>query len=255
VEEQFYILWPLVVAGVALVWAWRVRAPGSAATTTLDAEARPPVASRVAAPTPRPPARWAYAAPMGALCLASFSTAMYYAHVNPAPGYFMTHVRLYELGLGGLLGVWASRFEPADVVTVDAAGLAWPPPSSPHAYRARTLGAVVGVAGIAASGFLYTPRLPFPGVVALVPVLATALAIVCGEKGACKGADEAPHALAPLLAHPWLQYIGDISYSLYLAHWPIVVIYPFATGKELGSSLSMAPLSCAYLWRWRTLAK
>jgi len=75
---------------------------------------------------------------------------------------------------------------------------------------------------------------PFPGTAALVPVLGAVAVIAAGE-----GAESAnTHALAHALAHPWLHYVGDISYSLYLAHWPVVVVYPFITGRTVDGTFA-----------------
>ena len=58
-----------------------------------------------------------------------------------------------------------------------------------------------------------------------------------GEKKRRESAATA-HAWTCSLAHPWLQYIGDISYSLYLAHWPVVVIHPFITGRPVDGTFA-----------------
>ena len=94
VEEQFYVGWPLLVAGVAACWRKR-------RSNEDNKSANPGLLLQ-------PPPRRAYAPPMGiAVCGLSFAAAVHYVRTNPAAGYFMTHVRLFELGLGGLLGVWA----------------------------------------------------------------------------------------------------------------------------------------------------
>jgi len=94
VEEQFYLGWPLLVGGVAA--AWRRRMGAKPTKPAPFPELAPP-----------PPPRCAYALPVGTLCGLSFVASLYYAHANPAAGYFMTLTRLHELGLGGLLAVWA----------------------------------------------------------------------------------------------------------------------------------------------------
>ena len=228
VEEQFYVGWPLLVAGVA---ATRMRRTG----------AKP--AALFGAALPYPPGR-AYALPMGMLCCLSFVTSLCYAHANPAAGYFMTHVRLFELGLGGLLGVWAARAPSGSRANIKLGKLA---AQNPVPRWQRTLCAAAGLAAIGASGCLYTTKTPFPGVAALVPVLGAAAVIVAGE-GVGPGNMSHAHALAPALAHPWLQYVGDISYSLYLAHWPVVVMYPFITGRAVDGMLADGVTVLALSW-------
>lgn len=217
VEEQFYFLWPLVVAGATACWKLHIRKHRTG-TGAKDDMVSFSAVNAVLAPQASP---WVYITPMGAICLLSFATAVLYAQTNPASGYFMTHVRMFELGLGGMLSVWTMP-KGAHLLC----------PGLPSCYKTRTVGAALGLAGIIATVFLYTPRLPFPGFAALVPVLCTALVIASG------GPEDHAHGLTPLFSHPWLQYIGAISYSLYLAHWPVVVMYPFATGKDADSSLA-----------------
>ena len=215
VEEQFYLGWPLLVAGVAAWWK-----------RTRSRENHSPHLPEMSLP---PPPRRAYALPMAGQCGFSFAAALYCARVSPASGYFMTQTRLHELGLGGLLGVWAARTPP---VTHAGVKLGMPGGQRRASHWPRTLCAAAGLIAIGVSAFLFTARLPFPGAAALVPVLGAVVFIAAGEEGDCTDSTPA-HALIPALAHPWLQYVGDISYSLYLAHWPVVVMHPFITGRAV----------------------
>jgi hypothetical protein len=63
----------------------------------------------------------------------------------------------------------------------------------------------------------FTAETPFPGWRAAVPCLGSALIIVAADRS----------ALAPLLTNPLSVYIGKISYSIYLVHWPILVLYRY----------------------------
>ena len=77
-----------------------------------------------------------------------------------------------------------------------------------------------------------------------MPVLGAAAFIAAGEVGDETGVDGGVgggaggpggvlSAVARVLAHPALQYVGDLSYSLYLAHWPVVVLYPYRAGRPV----------------------
>lgn len=105
-------------------------------------------------------------------------------------GYFSTLTRAWEFAGGGLL----------------ALGL----PRLPTVVRA--LVAVVGWAGLGASSVIFGPGTAFPGYVALLPVAATAFVIVGG-------------AFAPYRARA-IDAVATISYSLYLWHWPVIVLWP-----------------------------
>ena len=79
-----------------------------------------------------------------------------------------------------------------------------------------------------------------------MPALGAVAVVVAGEStdGGVRGDGAVVHALSRALAHPWLQYMGDISYSLYLAHWPVVVMYPFATGRPVDGVLADGAMVC-----------
>ena len=243
VEEQFYLGWPLLVVGVVALHKRRWRASGDASKGKAGG-ASSLLSTRIMSrwsPGPRPhaPGRSAYAVPMTALCGASFLVALYYARYDPAAGYFMTCTRLHELDLGGLLGMWSGTRVPTSTDVSVAGPTSW-------SHRARTATAVAGLIAIGGSGFLYTTRLHFPGLAALVPALGAVAVVVAGEStdGGVRGDGAVVHALSRALAHPWLQYMGDISYSLYLAHWPVVVMYPFATGRPVDGVLADGAMVC-----------
>jgi peptidoglycan/LPS O-acetylase OafA/YrhL len=180
VEEQFYIFWPLLMLGVGAL----ARGRGW-------------------------PVRKAFLVSLGVVSLASLGYGVYVSFVDPAPGYFLTTTRIWELGVGGLLAI-ASGAEASGSSRWVRAGLGW-----------------VGMAAIAVACVFYSSRLPFPGYEALLPTLG-AVALLYSRSGPGTG-------LGALLSSRPMQYFGDISYSLYLWHWPIVVFYPLVTGREVAT--------------------
>lgn len=80
---------------------------------------------------------------------------------------------------------------------------------------AREAAGLVGVALIAAAVFLPLEHFPFPGYIALLPCLGTWFVIYAGEAG--------PSITRTALSFRPLVFVGTISYSLYLWHWPIIV--------------------------------
>jgi peptidoglycan/LPS O-acetylase OafA/YrhL len=133
---------------------------------------------------------------MVSVTLLAFGWALLTSVSDPTVAYFSTTTRAWELGVGALLALFAHRFT------------AIPP-------RLRTGLAYTGLVGIAVSMVLISPELPFPAPWALLPVLSTALVIVAGI------GTEARHVW--VLTNPVSRYIGDISYSLYLWHFPVIV--------------------------------
>jgi peptidoglycan/LPS O-acetylase OafA/YrhL len=176
VEEQFYLVWPLLFLLVARLTCfgaavrWRARV----ATT---------------------------AALIGAGSLAWSVVAT--AH-RPGAAYFSTFTRAWELALGALIGIATTR----------ATRLPRP--------LARTASAAAVGLFLAACAVIGSTT-PFPGAAALLPTAATALLIVGGLT------DRVPLPNRALCLAP-LRFLGRISYSIYLWHWPLVVfaaaLYP-----------------------------
>lgn len=129
--------------------------------------------------------------------VATFAFAVWETAVNPTVAYFSTISRAWELAIGALLAVVGSRFANLSL-------------------RVRTVLGYVGLAGIAWSLFFITPTMAFPGPWAVVPVLSTALVIAAGTGGEQR-------YLYPL-TNPVSGYIGNISYSLYLWHFPVIIL-------------------------------
>ncbi|MCA9130257.1 MAG: acyltransferase [Planctomycetales bacterium] len=118
--------------------------------------------------------------------------------------------------------------------------------------RTRSAIAFLGLMLIAMSVFLFDPHTRFPGLNALVPVSGAAMML------AATGTNEG--ALTRALSYPPVVYMGVISYSLYLWHWPIVVFGKLFLGPEVSGveglamiSLSIAVASASYHWIERPL--
>lgn len=120
--------------------------------------------------------------------------------------YFSLQTRAWELGIGAFVAVAAGHL--TRLPRWLAGAMAW-----------------TGLACITFSAVVYTSATPFPGSAAWLPVGGTALVIVAGA-GPRVGAER-------LLAEPLMQCIGRISYALYLWHWPILVLAPYAVGHPL----------------------
>ncbi|WP_166875881.1 acyltransferase family protein [Salinibacterium sp. ZJ450] len=130
---------------------------------------------------------------------ASFLFGLWLTTENQPWAFFSLPSRAWELGVGGLLAFLLSR------------GYRWL-----QGAPAALLG-WAGVAGLIAVALLFDETTVFPGVNAALPVLASAAVIIGGT---------AAHPLSPVrvLSIRPMQYLGKISYSLYLVHWPLLVI-------------------------------
>jgi peptidoglycan/LPS O-acetylase OafA/YrhL len=143
--------------------------------------------------------------------VASLLYGIWLTQTDQARAYFVTPTRVWELGVGGLLAAALVGRTPSPARS-DIAGLA------------RVAAVWAGLVAIAWSGTSYTAKTPFPGWHALVPVLGAAAVIAAAD----------PRGFAApgrfLAARP-VQWLGDVSYSVYLWHWPMIVLLPSITGS------------------------
>ena len=109
------------------------------------------------------------------------------------------------------------------------------------AIRNRALAQAAGLAGLALIAFAalaYSEETVFPGFAALVPCLGAALIIHSGR--------HTETATARLLSTAPMVFIGKVSYSLYLWHWPFLVFAIFQYGTEIGTPARLALMAGAF---------
>jgi peptidoglycan/LPS O-acetylase OafA/YrhL len=184
VEEQFYVVWPLLVLAIVKL-AGRGR--------------RPLIIG------------------LGTLSLVSFAWAVFDSVNNPTLAYLSLHTRAWEMAAGALLALTGWR-----LAGRTAAPLAW--------------GAIVAVV---ASAAIFDATTSFPGPWAAVPVLGTVVMIAAGTartNPARRLLDLAP-----------LQRAGKLSYSLYLWHWPVLVLAEHALRRPLTAVEAVACLALSWL--------
>lgn len=174
----------------------------------------------------------------------SLSRSIAFTAANQTEAYFDTPARLWEFALGTLVA------------------LALPALRIPRNWRVG-LG-WLGLAAMLSCGFLLDVQASFPGSIALWPTLAAACVIVAGQTGSKYGADR-------FLSTGPLVRLGDMSYALYLWHWPVLVISLAATEREhagplTGTVIIAVSLALAYLttrfiekpwrkWKWPELRR
>lgn len=149
-------------------------------------------------------------------------------HASPAP-FFWTTARAWEFAVGALLALWSSR------------RAALPP-------GVAILGSWIGWGMLGGTTLLLGATSHHPGFATLLPVMGTAVVIACGSPQGHWGP-------APLVGLPPVQYLGAVSYSLYLWHWPIIILAPFVLGSDLGFTgklvaLALALVLAAISYRW-----
>ncbi|OEI67641.1 acyltransferase family protein [Curtobacterium sp. ER1/6] len=153
---------------------------------------------------------------LGTVVVLSLVWSVVQTTTNPGVAYFSTATRAWEFAIGGFVATFRM---PVAQSTVGRA--------------VRSGAAVAGALALVASLVVITPATPFPGIAAALPVVGAALLVTFGARTVL----ESLGALRPI------AFVGRISYSLYLWHWPLVVIVPIALGRPLDWTTKLAVLA------------
>jgi peptidoglycan/LPS O-acetylase OafA/YrhL len=159
------------------------------------------------------------------IALASFILSLLLTNRAPAANFFLLPTRAWELLLGALLVLCPPRQVPDHLAE---------------------FASVIGVALIAYAVVAFSDFTPFPGLNALFPCLGAAILI---HNGAQKNT-----RVGRWLTFRPLVWIGLISYSLYLVHWPITVFARYyllrdPTGLEIAFILLTSLALAAFSWK------
>jgi len=196
-EEQFYLIWPLMLLGASwlAVKYWSGK-------------------------------RWnALFAVVVAVSILSLVFSIVYTQTNAAQAYFVTFTRMWEFGAGAVLAL-LPRLRPT------------------KAWLSNVLG-YGGIAIVLGCGYFYDKSTPFPGSAAILPVVGTMAIILASHRKHWYDAGR-------VLSFRPVSFIGDISYSLYLWHWPLIVIAPFVPGWGLSTINRLVLFVLCFVIAWLT---
>lgn len=129
------------------------------------------------------------------ITLTSLLLSQIWISINSDTAYFLLPFRLFELSIGGVIAATRFNFK------------GW---ISEFSF-------VVGMVTILYCAFSYSPNVPFPGIYAFLPCIGAVLCIMSGQS----------RLSFALMGNAIARFIGKISYSVYLVHWPIIVLYSY----------------------------
>lgn len=171
---------------------------------------------------------WLFPA-IAAICAVSLACAIWALPSHPEIVFYTLPARAWELGLGVLLAIAQQqrRLPPVRACAAELAGAA-------------------GIAMVLAPMFLLTHATPFPGASAVPPVVGTVILLAASDSWVNR----------KILSLGAATFLGRISYSLYLWHWPLLALAravygtrlpPTITAALLGLSLAVAVLSYRFI--------
>lgn len=146
--------------------------------------------------------KWVYILLLLLISAASVYGSQWALTHEPRAAYYQMYFRAFELAIGGLVFFIYDK-KPSLLISI--------------------LLVIAGTIAILYAAFTLTGFSAFPGYIALIPCLGAA-ACIYGGQGFIKG---------NLLRLPWFVFIGKISYSVYLVHWPLLVLYKYYIYRDL----------------------
>lgn len=162
---------------------------------------------------------------VSALLILSFATCIYFTQLKPVAAFYLLPTRAWELLAGSLIAC-------ASLKTVDGI----------HPAVREGLPAI-GILLLFISITLFSEDTSFPGYAAAIPVLGAAFLIAFGQSS----------LVGKILSLKPIVFIGLISYSLYLWHWPIIVFTrQFSISHTLPGKIGLILFTVFISWlSWR----
>jgi peptidoglycan/LPS O-acetylase OafA/YrhL len=147
---------------------------------------------------------------MTVISLAGFVLCVWYTNINQSAAFYLLPFRIFEFSLGAL-AISMSRLGVLSFI----------------AKRTECL-YILGLALILGSVVLFDENTVFPGWAVLFPALGSMFLLLAGSWPQNRG-----YISRYILQNPISLWVGRVSYSMYLVHWPIIALYRYVFGLEL----------------------
>ncbi|MDB5244137.1 MAG: acyltransferase [Parcubacteria group bacterium] len=210
VEEQFYLVFP----GIVFFCVWFAKRKG-----------------RIIMLTERWGGQRMLLGCVLILGFISFLINIWFVNVAPASvfsamtygtaGFYLLPSRAWEIGVGILIALYP----------VCIRSIVW-----------SEILALTGIGSVMAAAFLFSDSTHFPGVAALLPTLGAAAIIVANESHITK--------VGAVLAYPGLVWVGLISYSLYLWHWPLFAFANLTATIPISNTTALLLMLTSVVLAW-----
>lgn len=215
IEEQFYILWPL------MLWS----------ASKLNKICGKPNHKRLF-----------YFLATFLVLVVSFILNLNLIYVDPAKTFYLPQYRFFELALGGILSWWV-LYQPniLNIFSVSKKGFfsAWLTET-----RLKNCVSIIGLLSLLLIFGKFSKETVFPGKNALLPIIATALIIWAGPQSWLN---------RKILSSKILVWFGLISFPLYLWHWPILSFGRIIYGELPSREFRVIAIIVSVLISWLTV--
>lgn len=159
------------------------------------------------------------------MAIGSFGACCFGVAQGWSAAYYLLPFRAWELLVGSMLALVAV-------------------PAIPSRWLREAIG-IIALACIVGPALLLTSESPFPGYNALLPVVGTSLLLGLGVRPL-----ETPTLATRVLSLRPFVWIGLISYSLYLWHWPVIVLTKYVTLGQLTVPIMTAVFVSCLMLAW-----
>ena len=168
-------------------------------------------------------------AALAGLTLLSFAASIYMTWHNPTAAFYLLPPRAWEMSSGALLSI---AYQEAKHLATSRS-------------RSNDLAAVIGLGLLVASIFLFDDNTRFPGYAALLPVAGTLILLHTSESLINR----------KLLSARPMVFLGLVSYSWYLWHWPLMsiarIVTDYSPNRTAMLGIAVVSLICGIVsWRF-----